>query len=105
MGSPLVFQVCNKFCEKSFIWKKKYKHYNNLIFDAYLWVLGTEEIEYELQIARMNFLLSLFCVTKRSHQRKNVSQKKFKISKRLKTEVISLELLGAENNWRKDFRL
>jgi len=72
MDSPLVFQMSNKFCEKSFIWEKKnlYKHYNNLIFDAYLWVLGAEEIENELQIARMNFLLSLFCVTKRSHNEK-----------------------------------
>ena len=41
-------------------------------------VLGAEEIEYELQIARMSFLLPSFCVTKRSHQRKNVRQKNLK---------------------------
>lgn len=57
--------------------KKYTKHYNNLIFDAYLWVLGTEETEYELQIARINFLRPLVCVTKRDHQRKNVRQKNF----------------------------
>jgi hypothetical protein len=69
-------------CEKIIILKKKgTKHYNNPIFDAYLWVLGTEEIEYELQITRMNFLRPLFCVTKRDHQRKNVGQETLKFQR------------------------
>ena len=55
--------------------KEWYERYNNLIFDAYLWVLGAEEIEYELQIARMSFLLPIFCVTKRGHQKKRYVRK------------------------------
>jgi len=66
IGLPLGFQVSNKFSENIIIFEKKRdtKHYNNPIFDVYLCVSDTEEIEYELQIARMNFLRPLFCVTK-----------------------------------------